>query len=444
MARPGAVAARSPTEGGQKAPAAGCAAGCPIPSVGPVTIRLIRPRHWAGRIDAATPPDRDRAIDGLRALAIAGVVLGHWLVAVLLLHDDGSLRNASPLRAMPYLAPLTWVFQMLGLFFLVGGYTGALGLARARSRGATARAWLGARLLRLGRPVVAVAAVWGCALPLLAVAGVPEPTLRTGVVLVVQPLWFIGVYLVCTALTPLVLALDRRLGTAAVLVPLIVVAAVDMLRYGPWAADMPGWIGLINIVPGWWFAYQLGAAWARGRVGRRLAWALMAGGVALFTLLIVRLGYPASLVGVPGVARSNANPPSLLVIALAAAQCGFAIAAHDRLAAWLRRPVAWAVVAAVNLSAMTIFCWALTVVFAVSLGAYTLAAGPLPGLHDVPSGPVWIATRLAWLPVFGAVLAAIWSVARRFDAPWGPGRGAIRVCALAAACGFVGYASTVM
>ena len=42
-------------------------------------------QQLARRIDAATPPQRDRAVDALRALAIAGVIGGHWLVTALVL-----------------------------------------------------------------------------------------------------------------------------------------------------------------------------------------------------------------------------------------------------------------------------------------------------------------------------------------------------------------------
>jgi peptidoglycan/LPS O-acetylase OafA/YrhL len=120
------------------------------------------------KIDAATPENRDRAVDGLRALAIVGVVVGHWLVMALTIDGAGALRVTSPLIHLPALAPVSWVLQMLGLFFLVGGYTSARGLARAGSY----RDWLRARLLRLARPVAAATAALGAALPLLALAGV--------------------------------------------------------------------------------------------------------------------------------------------------------------------------------------------------------------------------------------------------------------------------------
>ncbi|MFF3146672.1 acyltransferase, partial [Streptomyces sp. NPDC057927] len=51
----------------------------------------------ARRVDAATPAERDRAVDALRAFAILGVVLGHWLVTALVA-DGGALHTASPLQ----------------------------------------------------------------------------------------------------------------------------------------------------------------------------------------------------------------------------------------------------------------------------------------------------------------------------------------------------------
>src|SRR5439155_1247344 len=45
-------------------------------------VQVRRLRVLARRIDAATPPQRDRAVDALRALAIAGVIGGHWPATV--------------------------------------------------------------------------------------------------------------------------------------------------------------------------------------------------------------------------------------------------------------------------------------------------------------------------------------------------------------------------
>lgn len=83
-------------------------------------------RDLLERLEAATPAGRDRGLDGLRALAVLGVVLGHWLVTALVT-GGGTVRVASPLRELPQLAPLSWLFQTLAVFFLVGGWVAARG-----------------------------------------------------------------------------------------------------------------------------------------------------------------------------------------------------------------------------------------------------------------------------------------------------------------------------
>ncbi|WP_051060493.1 acyltransferase family protein [Nocardiopsis baichengensis] len=371
----------------------------------------------ADRFDAATPPDRERALDGLRALGVCGIVLGHWFVTALVLWADGGLRISSPLRDLPGLAPLSWVLQTLALFFLVGGYVSALALDRARERGEPERSWLLSRTRRLGRPVVLVAAAWGAAAALLPVAGVPEATVRSLVLLVLQPLWFIAVYTAATLLTPVAVAVERRIGLGAAAALVLPVAAVDLLLYGPWTTPVPAWAGLASVLPAWLFAYLLGISWARGRLARGRAWALLAGGAAALAVLVAVLGYPASAVGLPGADRSNLNPPSLFVPALAAVQISAAVLLRGPLERLLRRPAAWAPVAAVNLAALTVFCWHLT---AASLPALAAAAAgpPVPGLTSAPDGAGWVAARLAWLPVFALLLAACSIALRRFEGPW--------------------------
>ncbi|SHM37931.1 acyltransferase family protein [Cryptosporangium aurantiacum] len=390
----------------------------------------------ATRIEAATPADRDRALDGLRALAVIGVVVGHFLVMALVPDASGALRVKSPLTALPDFAPLSWALQLLALFFLVGGYSAARSLG-AREYGP----WLRRRLIRLTRPVVAVTALLALSFPVLAALGVPAGTLRTTTALVVQPLWFIAVYGVVTALTPVAVAIVRRLGVWAVAPLVVIVAVVDALRYGPWADGVPGWIGLVNVLPGWAFAYVLGVAWAQGRLPRRAAVWLAAVGAALLVTLVLWFGYPASVVGVPGSGRVNSHPPSLLVVALAMAQCGLAVLGRERFAALLREPRRWAAVATLNLVAMTVFCW--HQVALVLLTALTLPAD-LPGLHQLPDGLGWAGWRLAWLPVHCAVLAALVWGARRFEAPWTGMVKRLGPAAVVAAVAFGGYAVAVL
>ncbi|MFJ6697596.1 acyltransferase [Streptomyces sp. NPDC091272] len=367
----------------------------------------------AAKVDARTPAHRDRAVDGLRALALLAVPTGHWLLGGFTVDaGSGALHNASPLSTFTGLAPASWILQMLGIFFLVGGYASVLSYHRRKGSGGE---WLRSRLVRLGRPVLGVTAVWALLVPVLFALGVPEATLRTGAKLVVQPLWFVAVYAVITALTPLCVRAARRLGVWSA-APLIgSVAVVDLLRYGPYSDAMPSWLSLLNLLPGWLFAYQLGVAWGEKRLSRKAAYVLLVGGTVLFAALLLAFHYPASMVGVPGQERTNSHPPSLLVLALAAAQSGAAVLLRDRIGALLRRPALWAPVVVINLSAMTILCWHQTAMLAAAVPGSYLAA--VPGLTSAPETPGWIAARIAWLPLFALLLVVIGKYTRVFEHP---------------------------
>ncbi|MGW6402120.1 acyltransferase family protein [Streptomyces sp. NPDC055134] len=395
-------------------------------------------RRTASAIDAKTPAHRDRAIDGLRAIALLAVPMGHWLLGGFSLDGQGALHNTSPLSSFGFLAPISWVLQMLGIFFLVGGYASVLSYRRTLEAGGSTSAWLRGRLARLGRPVLGVTAVCAALIPALYALGVPEKTLHTGSTLVIQPLWFVGVYTVITALTPYCVRAARKLGAWAAAPLLGSVAVIDFLRYGPYAGAMPPWLSLLNLLPGWMFAYQLGVCWSEKRIGRRGAWALLSGGAALFATLLLAFHYPESMVGVPGEARTNSHPPSLLVLALAAAQSGAAMLLRDRIGRLLRRPALWAPVVVINLSAMTILCWHQTALLTAAIPGSL--AGAIPGLTTNPDSLGWIAARIAWLPVFAGLLVLIGRYTRGFEAPWKRATHARRALAGLLAAGFAVFA----
>ncbi|QEV17911.1 acyltransferase family protein [Streptomyces alboniger] len=395
-------------------------------------------RRAASAIDSRTPPHRDRAIDGLRALALLAVPTGHWLLGGFTVDDEGALRNASPLASFGFFAPVSWVLQMLGIFFLVGGYASTLSYRRAVARGESTGGWLRGRVARLGRPVLGVTAVWAALIPVLYGLGVPGTTLRTASTLVIQPLWFVGVYMAITALTPWCIRAAERLGAWSAVPLLGAVAVVDFLRYGPFAHAMPSWLSLLNLLPGWLFAYQLGVSWGEKRLGKRGAWLLLVGGSALFSALLLAFHYPVSMVGIPGEARTNSHPPSLLVLALAAVQSGAAVLLRDRIGRLLRRPGLWAPVVVVNLSAMTILCWHQTALLAAAVPGSFL--GAVPGLTMSPDTLGWIAARLAWLPLIAALLVLIGRYARGFETPWKRASHARRALAGLLAAGFAVFA----
>ncbi|MFM9447897.1 acyltransferase family protein [Streptomyces acidiscabies] len=353
----------------------------------------------AARIDAATPPHRDRAVDALRALAILGVVLGHWLVTALVADGD-TLRAASPLASMPWLAPVSWTFQTLAVFFMVGGHvaTRSYAAARGKARRGVYTDWLRARLARLFRPVAALVAVWLTVAVCLLLGGASFLTVHTVVKLALSPLWFLLVFALLTAATPLLARLNP-------LWPLVVVLHVDLVRFG---LGGPSWLGWINLAAGWAVPYTLGAAWTRGELERpRAGWVLLTGGAVVTAVLIRWGGYPASMVGVPGEGISNLNPPTLAAVTFGLAQCGAALLLRGRLRRAMRRPRAWAAVALLNLSAMTVFLWHQTALMATT--ALALSAGHLPGLHTRPDTLAWVPYRLLWLPAFVLALAVCWA-----------------------------------
>jgi peptidoglycan/LPS O-acetylase OafA/YrhL len=362
-------------------------------------------RRAAGVVRAG---ERDRSVDAARAVAIVGVVAGHWLVTGLALGQDGALRQASPLAAMPTLAPVTWLLQALGLFFFAGGYAAARSGRRPMPSG------------RLLRPVAALLGAWSLALAVSAAAGVPTGTLLTIATLVASPLWFLVPYLALSAVTrPLVRLVDRA-GPAVVAVPAIAaVAACDM-------GLVPGWVAVPAV---WSVPWVLGVTLARGRLGgARAGLGLAAAGMLGMAFLLGVAGYPASAVGVPGDARSNLDPPSLVALALAAAQIGVLLLVRARLSgAAGRDPVGrggtglWRAVAALNRAALPIYLKHQSVLILVAAAAALI--GPAPGLLTAPDGPVWVAQRLAWLPVFAVVLAAVVGFRPARKASGGSGHG---------------------
>jgi len=319
--------------------------------------------------------------------------------------SHATLSDNSPLASMPWLAPLSWIFQTLAVFFLVGGYSAA------RSYKGGYGTWLRKRLVRLARPIAGLAAVWVPVTVGMCLAGVPAATIHTLLFLVISPLWFLGVYAGLTALTPAAMWLVRRFGAGAAAFPAAVVAVADLIRFG---LHGPSWVGWVNVPAGWLVPYLLGIAWALGALrGRRVPALMLAGGAAATAALIAWAGYPASMVGVNGAHISNLNPPTLAAVTFGIAQCGLALLLRDRLARVMRRPLAWAAVALVNLSAMTLFLWHQTAFVTVSCGG--LLFGKVPGLLTAPASGIWVAERLAWLPVFAIVLAGLWLVFRRVE-----------------------------
>lgn len=132
------------------------------------------------------------------------------------------------------------------------------------------------RLRRLAWPVLPLAAVWLPLPHLLLRLGVPEQPVETASRLAGQLLWFLAVYLVAVAMTPLMLRLNMRYGWRVPAVLAAAAVAVDAARFGTGLEV----IGFLNIGLVWLAVHQLGFLYADGRLGRPWIMALTGYGLA--------------------------------------------------------------------------------------------------------------------------------------------------------------------
>jgi len=104
---------------------------------------------------AVTPATRDRYVDFLRAASIVAVVFGHWFIGIVHREDD-LLYLTSAVGATSGLWLGTWFFQVMPIFFFVGGFSNLTAYESFRRRGETAGAFVRSRALRLLRPSLGV------------------------------------------------------------------------------------------------------------------------------------------------------------------------------------------------------------------------------------------------------------------------------------------------
>jgi fucose 4-O-acetylase-like acetyltransferase len=388
-----------------------------------------------GDVAAATPATRNRVVDLLRAVAIAAVVLGHWLVAAVTVRG-GDLEAGALLDLATWTHPVTWVVQVMPLFFLVGGYANALSWRSARRRGLAGGDWLRARLHRLLAPTVPLLLCWLVLAPLLLAAGVDERDLRLATQVALVPTWFLAAYVVVCALAPVTLRIWERFGWGSILAGLALGGAIDAISIG---FDLT-LVGFVNYVIVWCTVHQIGYAWADGRLGgpaQRLG--LAAAGLIALLLCIGPGPYPVSMVGLDGAAVNNSYPTRVTMAFLGMAQAGLVLAAEPALARWMRHRRAWTATVLVNSRIMTIYLWHLTAMVIVIGGSLLLGGF---GLGPEPLSASWWLTRPVWYVVLAAVTLAPVTLLGRIEQPrpseprgtpwWSP------ILAVVLACGGLG------
>lgn len=336
-------------------------------------------------------------------------MLGHWLIAapqmlgnVLVL---GSLLDVSP-----WTHGLTWGFQVMPVFFIVGGYANSASYTAALERGQSYAAWLEGRLVRLVDPVIPLLATWAVVAVIAAQAGVAPLTIRAGSTAALVPLWFLCVYIFAVCLVPLTHAAWRRFGMASFWMLAAAAVAIDVLWFSGFRA-----LGWLNYAFVWLAVHQLGYLWRAGRLqgaARALPWAV--GGGILLAALVKWGPYPLAMVGVPGDEISNTLPPKLPMLALAALQGGLLLALEGPARRWLARSSVFTATVLVNGMIMTVYLWHLTAL-AWTIGVAYLLGGV--GLHQTPGTGGWWLTRPAWLAALALAIVPLALVFGRFERP---------------------------
>ena len=383
----------------------------------------LRRTLWgqAQELAQMAPPERNRWVDFLRALSILAVVFGHWLVAAPYIDEAGAVQGGHLLGILPWSQWLTWGFQVMPIFFLVGGYSNGVSwnaqLRKAEEgQKGIYRGWFASRVQRLITPVFPVLLLWAGLAFAMTMAGMDRDNVKMATQLALVPVWFLAVYLLVTALTPLTLSLWRKFGWGSFAALVVAAWAVDWLTF---QRDVPV-VNFLNFLFVWCGIHQLGYAWNDGKIGRGVAAALFTAGLAALVLLTVFGPYPIAMIGVPGAEITNSMPPTIALLALGVTQAGLVLMLEPLGRKWLENLTLWTGTVLMNGMIMTVYLWHLTAFVLVMVLAWV--AGGI-GLEMYPGTAEWWLSRPVWISLYLLALAPMIALFARAERVFGPIRG---------------------
>ncbi len=390
------------------------------------TDRQVQPTKrglWASAQEMAqmAPPERNRWVDFLRALSILAVVFGHWLVAAPYIDASGDVQGGHLLGLEPWSQWLTWGFQVMPIFFLVGGYSNGVSW-QAQLRKAEAgqeglyRDWFASRVQRLISPVFPVLLLWAGLAFAMTMAGMDRDNVKMATQLALVPVWFLAVYLLVTALTPLTLKVWKRFGWKSFMGLVVCAWAIDYLTL---IQSVP-YLNFANFLFVWCGIHQLGYAWQEGRITFSVALELFAIGLAALVFLTVYGPYPIAMIGVPGAEITNSMPPTIALLALGVTQTGLVLILEPWGRKLLDNLSLWTATVLMNGMIMTVYLWHLTAFVLVMVLAW-LAGGI--GLEIFPGTAEWWWTRPVWIALYLIALAPMIAIFARAERVFGPIRG---------------------
>jgi len=349
---------------------------------------------------AKTPEERNRYVDFLRAVSIIFVIAGHWLIATAY-YVDGTLEPGHLLEDQPQTQWLTWLFQVMPIFFIVGGYANAVSLESARRKNISYAGWLVTRLNRLVAPLLVLIISWAVIAIVMQLLGVGPAVIQFTSQAALIPTWFLAIYIMVAILTPPAYQFWRRFGFASFWAFAAVAVLTDVAFF---AADLR-WLGWGNYFWVWLAVHQLGFAWREGRMGSSvmlLVYSAVA--FAILYLLIFKGPYPFAMVGSPDEGLSNTLPPKITLIALGIFQFGLLLALENPMRRALSNLRLWAVTVLINSMIMTLYLWHITVMVIFGSVLYLLGG---TGLTLEPGSPDWWLTRPVWVAILVVLLVPV-------------------------------------
>ncbi|GAB2737963.1 acyltransferase family protein [Arthrobacter bambusae] len=316
---------------------------------------------------AAFGRSRDPVIDLARFFCLILVVLSHCMMVSPVLHPDGTVTTENTLMEQHWFEPVLWVFQVMPLFFVLGGITGLESWRRLRARGGSGVDYAQLRLLRLIRPATALLASMFVGLWAASLLGVDPEVVQLIATGAGMPLWFLAAYLATQLSVPL---LARLHGHSPWLTLSGLVAAVITLDSLRGAFPM---LAFVNMLFVWCAVQQFGFFIADGIfAGRSRGW--FAGLIVGSNLL---LGFVTGIGVYSGNMIVDLNPPNFCMLLLGLSQAATLQLLRPALA-WAAgvRWIRWMVTVAGRRS-MTVYLWHLPLLAAMS-GLLLLTDFPKP------------------------------------------------------------------
>ena len=350
----------------------------------------------AQRAAELTPPERNRAVDFFRAIAIVTVVFGHWLANVPFYDDDG-LQFTKLLVNQPWTQYLTWVVQVMPIFFFVGGYSNAASWNSALHHPEKRRIWQATRFRRLLLPITPLVVVCAIGAGIATRLGAETEDVKNVSRAALIPVWFLAVYVMVTLVVPISYKVWQKIGVWSVVILFASAVLIDVIGF----AGGVGWIRWVNYGFIWMAMHQLGYWWREGYCPPAAPIILTLAGITLLLSLVFIFGYPVAMISVPGAEFSNSRPPTIAMLAIGLIQSGIILMITDRVSQWLQTPRRWAVVILLSQRIMTIYLWHMTAL--LILVALSMMANGF-GLRPDPGGSLWWLTRPLWMAALLAVL----------------------------------------